>query len=390
MFTRFGHKSGNLFSAIALLIGTAVGAGIFGLPYVISKSGFFVGIVYIFSLGAVALIVNLAYGEVILSTNGTHQLPKYVEKYLGKRWKTIAIITTFLGFYGALTAYLVEVGNLLYAILSNSIGGTPLMYSLGFFVVMAAALFIGLRAVANFEKIIVVAIILMVILLAIVGMQHVTFDYYLTFDSSAMFLPYGVVLFAIGAGSAVPDMKNVLMKNQQDLKKAIIIGTLVPVVLYLIFVTMIVGITGPATTESAVLGLGTVINDRMAQFGAIFGVAAMSTSFLALGLVLKEIYIYDLKQRPILSWLLVLIPPFILVIFSLVSFIEVLGISGALLGGINGIIMMGMHRHIKNKRDRKPEYSISQSRLMHYIVYIIFVLGMFYEAYILLGKFNIL
>lgn len=383
MFTRSGHVSGNLFSAVALLIGTAIGAGIFGLPYVISQSGYIVGIGYILGLGIIGTIVNLAFGEVVLSTEGTHQFPKYVEKYLGKRWKTTAIIVTFLGFYGALIAYTIEIGNLLYAVLSQYWGGAPLHYAMSFYVLMSIALFIGLRAVANLEKVMVIGILILILLLVIIGIPHIEITNLFTFTPSAMFLPYGVVLFAIGAASAVPDMKNVLQKNPKQLRKAIIIGSIVPIIIYLVFVTIVVGITGHATTASAVLGLGERLGSVTLLFGTIFGIMAMTTSFLSLGLVLKEIFIYDFKQSLVVSWLFVVLPPAAIVILGLVSFIQILGISGALLGGVNGIVLMRMHYHSQTKRDRVPEYTITQSKLLHAIVYLLFVLGIAYEAYII-------
>ncbi len=383
MFTRSGHSSGNVFSAVALLVGTAIGAGIFGLPYVISQSGYVVGIVYILGLGIVGTIVNLAFGEVVLSTNGTHQFPKYVEKYLGQRWKVTALIITFLGFYGALIAYTIEIGNLLFAIFSPYWGGVSLQYAMAFYLIMSGALFIGLRAVADLEKIMVIGILVLIALLAIIGIPHINTDHLLTFSPTAIFLPYGIVLFAIGAASAVPDMKNVLKEHPEKLRKAIIIGSLLPIGIYLLFVTIVVGITGPATTESAVLGLGERLGSATLLFGAIFGIIAMATSFLSLGLVLKEIFMYDFKQPLFLSWLYVVIPPAIVVILGLVSFIQILGISGALVGGINGIVLMRMHHHSQAKRDRKPEFAITQSKLLHGIVYILFLLGIVYEAYII-------
>ena len=55
----------RLFSSIAILIGTIIGAGIFGIPYAISKVGFGIGVIYLLVLGAVILVVTLAFGEVV-------------------------------------------------------------------------------------------------------------------------------------------------------------------------------------------------------------------------------------------------------------------------------------------------------------------------------------
>jgi len=51
-----------------MMVGTTIGAGIFGLPYVASKSGFLLTSVLIIVLGFITLLVNLMYGEVTLRT----------------------------------------------------------------------------------------------------------------------------------------------------------------------------------------------------------------------------------------------------------------------------------------------------------------------------------
>ena len=71
------------------LTGTIIGAGILGLPYVFSKAGFFIGLLWLIILGMVMMFVNLTLGEITLRTNGRHQLSGYAEKYLGKWGKRI-------------------------------------------------------------------------------------------------------------------------------------------------------------------------------------------------------------------------------------------------------------------------------------------------------------
>jgi tyrosine-specific transport protein len=71
------------FMASAMLIGTTIGAGFLAIPYVVSKSGFFVGLFYLVFLGLIILYLNLAVGEIGLRTQGQHQLTGYAQRYLG-------------------------------------------------------------------------------------------------------------------------------------------------------------------------------------------------------------------------------------------------------------------------------------------------------------------
>ena len=62
MFAR-GHRRPSTVWGRGAVGGTAVGAGIFGLPYVFAQAGVAVGVTYVLGLGAVLGLVNLAYGS---------------------------------------------------------------------------------------------------------------------------------------------------------------------------------------------------------------------------------------------------------------------------------------------------------------------------------------
>ncbi len=69
--------------AVTTLIGTIIGAGVLGIPYVIAKSGFLYGSILIIAIGLAFLVLNLFVGEIVLRTKGQYQLTGYMEKYLG-------------------------------------------------------------------------------------------------------------------------------------------------------------------------------------------------------------------------------------------------------------------------------------------------------------------
>ena len=87
------------------------------------------------------------------------------------------------------------------------------------------------------------------------------------------------------------------LKNPKRLKKAIIIGTLIPIFLYLLFAFAVIAALGINTTEIATIGLGKFFGEIMVIFGNLFAVFAMTTGFFALGLGLKQMYNYDYKIK---------------------------------------------------------------------------------------------
>ncbi|PIR06178.1 MAG: hypothetical protein COV55_04680, partial [Candidatus Komeilibacteria bacterium CG11_big_fil_rev_8_21_14_0_20_36_20] len=69
--------------ALSILLGVTFGAGIFGVPYAIAKSGWILGIIYFVVLGIIILLIHLMYGEVTLRSKEKHRLPGFVSKFIG-------------------------------------------------------------------------------------------------------------------------------------------------------------------------------------------------------------------------------------------------------------------------------------------------------------------
>lgn len=370
------------------MVGTAVGAGIFALPYTFAHAGTVVGLGYLVALGAILTLVNLAYGEVVSGTDGNHQYTAYVERYLGKRWKRLALLSMCLSFYGALSAYAVEVSTLLHDLLDAWIPLTRIQFGLIYFVLVSAALFIGLRAVTSVDKILMVIMLSLIALFVIVGIPHMDLSNLEIAHPEALFLPYGVVLFALTAASAVPDMKRVLQDQPERLKKAIMYGSIIPVIVYIVFTLVAVGITGANTTESSIIGLGQVLGPTALVMGSIFGCITMTTAFLVLGLALREMYQFDMKFHAWVAWLLVIVPPLAILLLNWLSFIEILGISGAIVGGIDGIIIMHMHRRFKSSKHQASALTVTQSTIIHVLAYLVFAGGIAYESWIVFQRLS--
>ena len=64
----------HFWGAVATMIGTIIGAGVLGIPYVIAKAGFVTGIIVIVGLGLLMMLMFLYFGEVVLRTKGKHQM----------------------------------------------------------------------------------------------------------------------------------------------------------------------------------------------------------------------------------------------------------------------------------------------------------------------------
>jgi tyrosine-specific transport protein len=381
-----GFFSRNKFViTIATLVGAIVGAGILGIPYVIAKAGFIYGSVLIVVLGLTLMLVNLFMGEVVLRTKKQHQLTGYAEKYLGKWGKRgMAFALLFLG-YGALTAYLIGEGETLFRIFGI---GNPLIYSLIFFVITFFIISKGVKAMGKAEFILISLLFIVVILVGIFSFNQISLTNFSGGDLAYFFLPYGVIFFALHASPAIPELQEVLGKEKKKMKLAIIIGTLIPIVLYVVFSFFIIGVVGLDNFESlapneriATIALSFYSIPILGILANLIAVLAMFTSFLTLGIAVQEVYEYDYGLSRVKSLLLTFSVPLLILLFDLTTFITIIGITGAIAGGVDGILITLMYWKAKTLGNRKPEYNLKVSKVLGFLVIAIFSLGIIYQLW---------
>ena len=352
----------QILGATATLIGTVIGAGLLAIPYVISQAGFWTGVMDILIIGAILTIIHLYLGEITLRTKGFHQLTGYAEKYLGKKGKHIMLLTMMFGVYGALVAYLIGEGLALSAIF----GMSPVFWTIIFFIITAVLIYYGLRAVTESETTIVPAMIVIVIIMAVFSIVKLDLAHFDGFNLGKVLVPYGIIFFGFLGTAAIPEMREELVNNEKKLKKAILLGMLIPMAVYLVFTFIVLGVTGASTTQVSTIGLGIFIGEHMVILGNLFAVFAMATCFLTLSLAIKEMYIYDYRLNKNLAWAMTSVIPIMIyfIVRDFAGFGDVIGITGGLAGGLTGILVILMAWKSKRLGNRKPEYSITKNKVL--------------------------
>lgn len=345
-----------LFQSISTMVGTIIGAGILGIPFVFAKAGFWTGTIVLIVVTFAMVALKLMVGEMTLRTYGKHQLSGYVEKYLGKFWKDVTSFVLAIAIAGSLLAYFVGIGE----VLSELFGGSMLNWGLGFYVVASIFLYFGLKLIKNLEFILTGFIFLIVLLIFFLSHQHLNYNNLIVFDWAKIFIPYGVVLFACEGVMAVPEVRQILMRKEYLFKKAIFWGAIIPPIIYFIFALVVVGVSGIQTTQVATIGLGYVVGPIIFILGSVFAFFTMSTSFLTIGLALKDTFNYDFKVKHWMAWLTTIALPLIIYFLGLKSFIVILSFFGAVGFGLNGVIYIWAYLESRRLGKRQPEYVLSK------------------------------
>jgi tyrosine-specific transport protein len=365
------------YEAIATLTGCIIGAGILGIPYVVVRAGFWTGMLVILVLGIVSLLVHLLVGEVTLRSNKCMQLAGYAEKYLGWKGKYLMTASMVIGVYGALIAYTVGVGQSLQAIL----GGSYWLWAILFFALMAWLIYGSIGALGQSELIMesIKFIIFTLILVVLFSSPQFFTERFIGFSWETLLLPFGVILFAYIGTAAIPEVREQMKVCRLLTRRAIIFGSVIPIVVYLLFAAAVIGVTGIGTTEVATIGMGTLLGGFAFILLHVFAILAMASSFIALGYALKEMYWIDFKLPHGESWALAMFVPFALFVAGIQSFVKTLEIAGTFAGGIAGITVAFMHAKARKRSERKPEFSVRMNWFGYSVLIAVFVIGMLYE-----------
>ncbi|MCX6748522.1 MAG: hypothetical protein NT076_02870, partial [Candidatus Pacearchaeota archaeon] len=311
----------KFFPALAVLVGTTIGAGFLGIPYVVSKAGFIPGAICLLLIAGIMLCVKLYLGEVILRTNGNHQLVGYSERYLGKKGKVLMFFSMIFGIYSALTAYLIAEGESFSYLFTGSLSYS-FFISLAFWIVMAGFSYVGLKALKKYEKIGMIFVLLLIIFIAAFYFPGIRKENLSYLNYKNMFLPFGVILFSFLAFSAMPEVKRLLYGQEKLMKKVIKYGVMIPLVVYFLFLLVIVGNFGLTTSEIATLNL--------ARIFSLLGILTMFTAYFTLSLAIRDMFRFDFKLGRFRGWLLATAVPLILFIlfyfFRVASFTQILSI----------------------------------------------------------------
>jgi amino acid permease len=349
-------KIKKIIYSISILAGTTVGVGLFALPYIASKVGFLVMLGYFLVLGIIVAVIHSNFGKLSIVTPDFKRLPGFAKIHLGELGKKIAVFSSILGLFGALLAYLIVGGSFLESLLSPiiKIEGN-LFYTLLYFTLGAILIFFGIKIIAQIEALGLILFFAVLILIFIRAYPLINIQEFLLppvkLDIPTFFLPYGAILFSLWGAALIPEVEEMLGKDKKLLSKIIPIATIIPIIIYIFFIYIILGITGGQTTESALTGLRDYLGGGMVNLALFLGVLTTFTSFITLGLTLKRIFWYDLKIGKNISWLITCFPPLIIFLLGLKSFITVISLGGGVMLGVDGILILLMYQKIKEKKN---------------------------------------
>lgn len=334
--------------ATSIIVGHGVGAGILAVPYLASRAPWWDFLWILAVAYAVNLLLHLMIAELSLNNNGAQFVKCFENELFTGRFKKIAtwIVFGFLAFSVLCNVASFITGSA--AVFTSWFGFPSWAGMLIYYVIAGLVVFFGMKIVGICEKYSVIAMVVVIGILFVATVTGQTSALPSTFIAStnAMAL-YSTVAFSLSAVMSVPQVVKGVAGDRKKIIGAIAAGTGINAFLIIVVTFMTLLGAGQAITKNgALVDLSASLGGWVSIVGYIFSILALSTSFWANTLNMRDIIAEQTKWNLKLCWLLATLPCLILALCGMTSFVGFARLAGIIqvLTGIGIIIAYSRSR----------------------------------------------
>ena len=370
------RNRGILFwEGVALLIGTIVGAGYLVLPYSFLQAGIWQNLMWFFVFAFCVTGLHLLYAEIVLATKESHRLPGYVGLYLGRFPELVSISSFIFGVFGGLLVYLLLGSRFFQLLLAPFHLNIPAQVLTVVFWALASSLVIAkVNVSGKINLAITVVTMSLFILASAMGFLHSAPQNFSIPATKPLFFPYGLILYALTGALAIPEIIRVLRKQDAPLKmiKPIaIVGTLIPIAVYILFSLGIMGASGVHTSQDAISGMAGALPPWLIYAVVIAAFLEIITSYFTFGIYTVETLRRDFSMKKFWAALVVVLLPITMFGIGVDDFVKLIGVLGSVLATIDSLSILGVYLAIKIRR---PDYKFQVANIPGWVIALFAVL----------------
>lgn len=341
------YRLNKIIGGVLLVSGTTIGAGMLALPVSTGLMGFGPAILLFIIYWLYMTVTAFLMLEVNLWSDTNLSLISMARLCLGKWGVAINWFLFVFLLYALTTAYIAVGGPLCVEIIQmvvpvampEWVGIIPLLCIFGYFV------YRGTKSVDYLNRILMLGLALTYVLMIVFLSSHVETTLLKHVDWNLLPIAVSVVATSFGFHIIIPTLSVYLKRDISALKKTIFIGSVIPLVVYIIWelltlgIIPIHGVNGIAhgytegTNGAHLLALA-LNNPTLALIARIFSFCAIITSFLGVSLSLFDFLADGFRiqkdiQGKILIYVLAFLPPVILTLTDPRAFLSALEYAGA-------------------------------------------------------------
>ena len=309
--------------ATSIIVGHGVGSGVLAVPFLASRNSWLDIVLVIAVCYAINLIMHYMIAELSYNNGGAQFIKCFEnELFTGKLKKP----ATWIAFGFLALSVLVNVSGFIAgaaAVFSNWFGLPKYLGMIIYYVLAAAVVNFGMKLVGICEKISIYAMVVVIGILFVATMISEKYALPNHFVAATNVLAlYSMVAFSLSAVMSVPQVVKGLSGDSKKIKGAIAAGTGINlcIILVITFMTLI-GAGSSITEDGALVDLARHLGGWVGIVGYIFSLLALSTSFWANTLNLRDIIHEQTKWNIRLSWLIATLPCLILALVGASTFV---------------------------------------------------------------------
>ncbi len=346
-----GEAELTFLEATSIIVGHGVGSGILSVPFLASRNTWW-DILWIVAIAyGINLIMHYMIAELSYNNNGAQFIKCFENELFTGKFKKIATWIAF-GLLGL--SVLVNVAGFIAgasAVLRNWFGIPDWAGMLIYYAFAALIVFFGMKLVGICEKISVFAMVAVIGILFVATLLSDISALPNTFVAGTNLLAlFSMVSFSLSAVMSVPQVVKGLKGNTSRIRGSIAAGMGINVGLILIVTFMTLFGAGKGITEDgALVDLANHLGGWVAIVGYVFSLLALSTSFWANTLNLRDIVHEQTKWSIKLSYLVATCPCLILALVGLQSFVGFTRLASVIQ------VLTGIGIIISYNRSRKRE-----------------------------------
>ena len=355
IFHRFGHMIGGTL----LVAGTTVGVGMLALPVATGQGGYIPALLIYFICWLFMLCTGLLILEACTWSPKEANLLTMAQSLLGRGGKVFCWIVYLFLFTCLMVAHVASGGNVM-----NELSGGAIPNGIGivlYVLLFSPVVFLGTKWVDRFNILLMVGLVLSYAIFITQALPHIQGKLLLHFDMKGAWSALPVVFTAFGYQSLIPTLYNYMGRDLSKVRRAIFMGTSIPLTLYVVWELLILGIVPPDQLaqalklgQNSVQPLGNYLQSPgILKVGAFFALFAMTTSFVGIAIAFVDFLADGLKMQKnkTIPCLLIFGVPTLIVLTYPGIFIQALTYAGgfgvALLLGVMPIAMVWAGRYFR-------------------------------------------
>ncbi|MBY8080971.1 aromatic amino acid transporter [Vibrio fluvialis] len=364
----------KLLGSTLIIAGTTIGAGMLALPLASAGIGFSTSLMIMLALWALMAFTALLMVEIHQYADKDATLHTLAKQILGNKGKWIATFAMLFLFYALCAAYIAGGGaqftNRISEFTGLEVSGPT--GTLIFTLIVAAVVTIGTGTVDHVNRLLfagkMVAMVMVLTFLA----PNVSQSYLLSMPlgQGLIVASIPVIFTSFGFHGSIPAIVNYLDGHTPSLRKAIVVGSAIPLVIYVFWQVVTLGVVSqPDLVDNAGLSalIGTlsqtVHQSNLGHVIGIFADLALLTSFLGVSLGLFEFMGDTIRKKDgnmnrIVASLVTFTPPLMFALFYPQGFIMALGYAAIALAVLAIFLPLVMVARVRRQANNNDYYQV--------------------------------